>query len=167
MTGLRLIAHAARGKLALLLLLGLGMSAAAIAGIFLVEPAREPITAAGMWVGALFFPLCVVAIARQMFRAGPVMEIGPEGVLWRRWSDERIPWTAFTRAADLSINRQEFVSLWLRDPERYRAHSLLGRLAGANKALGFGDISLGAQGLSCSHAEILEAVRTNAPHLFT
>lgn len=158
------VACVSPGKLTALLVLGLVMVAAALVAALL--PDVDVVSHVLAWVGVAFFSLCVLAIVRQLFRTGPVLEIGPEGLLWRRWSAERIPWAAFVRAAETSMQRQRFVSLWLRDPECHRSTTAMGRLAGANKAIGFGDITLAATGLSCSHAEILAAVRANAPQLF-
>jgi hypothetical protein len=163
-SGAPFVARVARGKLLLLFLLGVSMAAVAL--FVAVLPDLDAIERGFGWLGVVFFAFCLLAIARQFFRAGVVLEIGPEGVLWRRWSAERVPWDAFACAEDMAMRRLHFVSLWLRDPESYRSNTVLGRLAGANKALGFGDINLSAQGLSCSHAELLAAVRGNAPHLF-
>jgi hypothetical protein len=162
----RLVACSARGKQLGLVALGVLMSLAAVVAIRLADPVHDPVHYWAGWAGVVFFPLCALAALRQLFRTGPVMEIGPDGVLWRRWSQERVPWTAFTRAADMSIRRQRFVSLWLRDPERYRPSTLHGRIASGNKLLGFGELALSAQGLTCTHEEMLAAVQANAPGLF-
>ncbi|GEM_PF-5524586 len=162
----RFVAWPARGKLFGLCLLGLLLSLAALLAVRVADPVRDPLHYWAGWIGLIFFPLCVVAAIRQGLRSGAVMEIGPEGLLWRRWSDERIPWSAFTQAADMTFQRQRFVSLWLREPERYRSTSILGRLAGANKLLGAGDMSLSAQGLTCTHLEMRAAVQAHAPGLF-
>ncbi|NYT42585.1 hypothetical protein HZY97_17565 [Sphingomonas sp. R-74633] len=162
----RLVAYTSRGKQLGLIALGLLMSGAAAFAVRLADPVHDPLHYWAGWGGLILFPLCTLGFVRQLFRTGPVMEIGPEGVLWRRWSHERIPWTAFTRAADMSIKRQRFVSLWLREPERYRPGTLFGRLASGNKLLGFGEIALSAQGLTCTHEEMLATVQANAPGLF-
>jgi hypothetical protein len=162
----RLVAYAARGKQLGLVALGGLMTLASLIVIRLADPVHDPVHHWAGWAGAVFFALCGLAALRQMFRTGPVMEIGPDGILWLRWSPERIPWSAFTRAADMSIRRQRFVSLWLREPERYRPTTLHGRIATGNKLLGFGELALSAQGLTCTHEEMLAAVQANAPGLF-
>lgn len=101
-------------------------------------------------------------VIRQMLRTGPVMEIGPEGILWRRWSDSAIPWSAFSRAWVTG----HMVSLWLKDPDAYRSNGVLGRLSPLNKAGGYGDIILLAQGLDCSFDEMADAVYRHRPSLF-
>lgn len=118
------------------------------------------------WTCTVLFGLFAIGWARQLWRTGPVLEIGPHGLVWRRWSEQLIPWEAFERAEAVSIQRQRMITLWLHDPQAYRSGKLLGRLAGANKAMGFGDISLTAQGTDRSFDEMAEAVRANAPQLF-
>lgn len=162
----RLVAHAARGKQLGLVALGLLMTLASLFAVVSADAVQDPFHHWAGWAGAIFFPLCTLVVVRQMFRIGPVMEIGPEGILWLRWSPERIPWSAFTRAADMSIRNQRFVSLWLREPERYRPTTLHGRIAAGNKLLGFGELALSAQGLTCTHEEMLAVVQANAPGLF-
>ncbi|MCW3837147.1 STM3941 family protein [Sphingomonas canadensis] len=119
------------------------------------------------WGAIAFFGLCAAVAVRQLFRTGVVMRIAPEGLYWRRWSEETIPWSAFDSAAYATIRSQRMLTLWLRDPDAYPSSTLLGRLAGANKALGFGDVTLTAQGLSQGFDAMAGAVEANAPELFT
>jgi hypothetical protein len=118
------------------------------------------------WTCIVLFGGFAIGWARQLWRTGPVMEIGPQGLLWHRWSEEIIPWDAFERAEAVTIQRQKMVSLWLHDPQAHRSTKLLGRLAGANKAMGFGDISLTAQGTDRSFDDMANAVAEHAPELF-
>ena len=168
------VAHASKGKILLILLGGVVLIGAA--GFMLLYPGEFPeyarifgilIPIAWIaWVAVIFFGLCSLLWIRQMMRSGPVIEISSAGLRWRNWSDDLIPWGAFTRAEITSMQRQRFVSLWLRDPGAYRSSTILGRLAGANKAMGFGDIALGAQGTDRGFDELAEAVHAHAPGLF-
>lgn len=159
-------AQVSRLRLGGLVFLGVLMTAAAAFVALHPDFDHRPVARIAGWVGMIFFPLCIVIALRQFFRTGPVMEIGPEGLCWRRWSDQTIPWHAFVRAEAVAVNRQKMLSLWLRDPQAWRSTRLLGRLAGANKALGFGDITLTAQGTDRSFEEMAGAVHDHAPHLF-
>jgi hypothetical protein len=166
-------AHVSRLKVALLVA---GSLLFVLAGVWMLRDPSFPDTfsIAGVvvpvpylaWTSIALFGLFAIGWARQLWRTGPVMEIGPNGLLWRRWSDQVIPWEAFERADAVSIQRQRMITLWLHDPQTYRSGKMLGRLAGANKAMGFGDISLTAQGTDRSFDEMAEAVRANAPQLF-
>ncbi len=118
------------------------------------------------WAATLFFGAMALVGGRQLFRSEPVLRIGREGVRWSRWSDSVIPWAAIERASEMSIQRQRFVALWLRDPGAYRSSTLMGRLQGANKAMGFGDIALTTQGTDRRFDDMVAAVRAHAPQLF-
>ena len=148
-------------------LLVLGAAGFVAAGIFLlgVDDPRRPMMHFWSWVAIVFFGAAALVGIRQFFRTEPVVEIDARGLLWRRWSDERIPWSAFDRAEIGEIRRQRFLSLWLRDPERYRSTSLTGRLAGANKALGFGDISINVTGTDQKFDALAGAINRYAPEL--
>ena len=162
----RFVARVSRIKI--LGLIALAIIGTAGAAFVALSPQFEvrPIAQLAGWVGMIFAPLCALIAIRQLFRTDPAMEIGPEGILWRRWSETVIPWDAFTRAEAVQMHRQKMLSLWLVDPAAYRSTKLLGRLAGANGAMGFGDIVLTAQGLDRSFDQMAGAVHDHAPHLF-
>ena len=117
------------------------------------------------WVCILFFGVVAIGWLRQFARSEPVMEIGRDGISWRRWSDRTIPWAAIERAEVTRMANQPFLALWLSDPVRYGSTTLLGRMQGANKAMGFGDIALSVQGTNRSFDEMVEAVQAHAPGL--
>lgn len=150
----RLVAHVSRWKTLLLVLAGIGF---VLLGIWLVRDpgmfaesgrrARDPLIIRGVgWLAILFFGAVGIVGVRQLFRTGPVMRVDEAGILWRRWSDRTIPWDAIVRAEAHDMMGQQFMCLWLDEPERYRPTSLLGRTARINKGMGFGDIALSLQG---------------------
>ncbi len=110
------------------------------------------------WFTILFFGACAATIAKQLFRTGPVIEIDQKGILWRRWSDEVIPWSAILQAEQRSVYSQKFLCLWLDAPERYPSRSTLGKLSALNKGMGFGDIALSTQGTDQSFEQLVEVV---------
>lgn len=137
------------------------------AGIFLVgidEPGQTETRFWG-WASIIFFGLAGLVWVRQLFRTEPVLEIDSNGILWRRWSDERIPWSAIVRADIKVLQRQKFLSLWLRDPEGYRSSRLLGKLARTNKAMGYGDIALNLSGTDQGFDAMIDVVSQCAPGL--
>jgi hypothetical protein len=67
------------------------------------------------------------------------------------------------RAEAMSLGRQRFLALWLQDPARHRSTHLLGRIAGANKSMGFGDIALSVSGTDRSFADLAAAFDHYAP----
>lgn len=98
------------------------------------------------WIAILFFGLCAVAGVRNLFQRGPVLRIDRDGVWHRRWSDAVIPWDQIGEPRLLTVQRQRFLSFDLVDRTRFRPTTLAARLAGANRAFGYGDVSLGTTG---------------------
>jgi prepilin signal peptidase PulO-like enzyme (type II secretory pathway) len=156
------VAHVSRWRAALMVLGALGFVVAAIV-IMQTQGLTDPFALVTGWLGALFFGACALIGARQLLRTGPVMEVDARGILWRRWSDERIPWTAIERAEAMTLRGQHFLALWLHDPALYRSTHTLGKLAGANKAMGFGDIALSMSGTDRSFADLIAAFDRYAP----
>jgi len=115
------------------------------------------------YVGIPFFGLCAIVAARQLFRTTPVLEIDEKGILWRRWSDEIIPWNAIRDMSILEIRRQRSLTLKLVEPERYPGRGLMGLLAGANRAMSGGDISLNVAGTDRRFDELLAAIDRFGP----
>ncbi len=162
------VARVSRGKT---LLLVLGALAFVAAGIWFVGSA-ETIAASSRralfqdpaivllfgWIAILFFGACGLIGVRQLFRSEPVMEIDDRGILWRRRSDQPIPWDAIVRIEPCAMYNQKFLCLWLDDPARYPAKSTLRKLSGLNKGMGFGDVALSMQGTDRSFDQLLEVV---------
>jgi hypothetical protein len=115
------------------------------------------------YVGIPFFGLCAIVGVRQLFRTTPVLEIDENGILWRRWSDDIIPWSAIRGMSIMEIRRQRSLTLKLVEPERYPGKGLMGLLAGANRAMSGGDISLNMAGTDRRFDELLAAMDQFAP----
>ncbi len=101
--------------------------------------------------------------ARLVFMRKPVLEIDESGLLWRRWSETRIPWTAFDRWTVKDTLGMPFATLWLSEPRAFPAATVQGVLRLANRRLGYGDITLNAAGTDRTFAELTEALRKHAP----
>lgn len=114
-------------------------------------------------VAILFFGLMALIGLRQLARREPVIVIDGEGLCWRRWSDAVIPWSAIARMEVTEMMNQRFLSLWLVDPAAYPSTSLSGRMAAANKGMGFGDIAIAPAGLDCGVDDLTAAVDRFAP----
>lgn len=103
--------------------------------------------------------LCLKALAGD----GPVIEIDRKGLLWHRWSPQRIPWSAVERWQVKSWMGATFVTLWLKDRHAYPSTTINAWIAPGNRALGFGDITLNAGGTDRDFEELVAAFRTHAP----
>lgn len=113
----------------------------------------------------LFFGACTIVGLRQLLRRGPVMTIDAEGIRWVRWSGRTVPWSAIRTARVIQVQRQHIVALDLHDPAAWPVAGVLGRVAGANRALGWGDVALTTAGLDRSFAELCAAIDRHAPTL--
>jgi hypothetical protein len=161
------IARYVRGKLLLMVLICVvGVAVFGFIAMFpeTFQPPSVLTRPAGVF-GATIFSLLLFVNLRESARRGAVIIIGPAGLVWRRWSEEQVPWPAL-RAARFARNRgEDVVRLWLREPVRSRPRSLLERVAPVNRLLGAGDMELSTTGTDRSFQEMAEAVQTFAPHL--
>lgn len=99
------------------------------------------------WVGMIFFGACVVAIVPQLLDREESLRISSLGLLSRKWSDETIPWSEITAVTVWTYRGNRSIILHLRDAARFPSATLLGRLAGANRALTGGDVAISLTGM--------------------
>lgn len=114
-------------------------------------------------VSILFFGLTGMVALRQLARREAVVEIDAQGIRWRRWSDAVIPWDAIRELAVTQMMNQRFISLWLVDAAAYPSTHMMGKLAGANRGMGFGDIAIAPAGLDQGVEAMLAAIERFAP----
>jgi hypothetical protein len=115
------------------------------------------------WAAILFFGLAGLVGVRQLFSSGPDTRIDGQGIWWRRWSDQRIPWDAIAALYPAGVGRTSLLCLTLVDRDAYPSTRVMGKFAGLNRASGFGDIAVGVTGTDRSFAELVEAVERFAP----
>jgi hypothetical protein len=158
-------ANLSRVRIALMLAGSIGF---VVAGLWLVGAFGSPpsttfkAVAAG-WAGIVFFGACAIVFVRRLFQAGVEIRIDANGIYWRRWSDQTIPWNAIARISTGEIRRQRFVCLFLIDPRAFPAQGLAGKLAGASRAMGFGDIALSATGTDASFDALMASIDRFGP----
>lgn len=163
------VAYNSRRRLALLLLLdvSLVLSGLWMGGIFGTPPhsARYPdgeILVVG-WFGVLFFGLCGFLMVKRLFGPSEQLRIGPSGVRFCSWSEETVPWSEIKRVSVWSYRRQKAIVLHLRNPDRFPGRGLAGTLAGANRSLTGGHISLNLTGTDRSFADAMAAIQRFKP----
>lgn len=116
-------------------------------------------------IGAGFFGLCTLIILRQLFYIGPVIAIGPDGIVCRQWSDQLIPWRAFKRAK--APMGSKMISFWLVDPDAYPTKFVPGLFRKLDPdRLNNGDLALMTMLLDRSYDDLAEAIYTHRPSLF-
>lgn len=109
------------------------------------------------------FVVVLGAELRRLRMKEPVLRLDEQGILWRRWSEERIPWSEIASLRLFAIQRAHFVGLVLKDPTRFPSTTILGRSAKANRAFTQCDICLEVQGTDRSHQELVSAVEAHLP----
>ena len=154
----RFVARASRLRLSGRLL---GCLAFVAAGLWMVGAFGPPPNPGKVWAGyasILVFGLVAIMGARRLIEGGDQIVVDHQGILWTQWSDRIIPWSAIRHIDRKSVKRQHFLCLELVDPARYPPTSLLGRFAGSNRLLGFGDIAINVGGTDRSFDELVDAV---------
>lgn len=115
------------------------------------------------WLCIVFFGICGAIGARRMFDREDVLRMGPTGLWYRHWSDDLIPWREITSVGVWEYKRQRTILLNLVDPARFPSSTLLGRLAGANRALTGGDIAISLTGTDRTFDDAMAAIRAYRP----
>lgn len=154
-------ARASRWRLVLLLAGSLGFVAL---GIFLltIDPPDLKRTLAGVAGIVVFGAFFLIGLARVRDQ-GVEIRVDQRGIWWKRWSDDTIPWSAIERITVGEIRGQRFACLFLRYAGAYRSATLMGKLASANKAMGFGDIAINTGSTDASFADLMAAIDRFAP----
>lgn len=120
----------------------------------------------GAIAGIPFFGLCGAVAARWLFRTGPVVSVGPEGVFDRRLTTDWIPWDAIHAVGVWTMNRQKMLVLQI-DPDRDAALPLKSgarRMAKLNAGFGMRGYWIGANDLEGGFPALDAAVSRFQPH---
>jgi hypothetical protein len=128
-----------------------------MAGLFGEVPSSRryfpAVTVSLGWFCALFFAFCAYHGVKRFFDSSPQLRIGPEGILWPRWSDSLMPWSEIRDVTTWSHRGQKHIILHLDDPARFPGRGLAGRLAGANRMLTGGDVAISLTGTDRRYGE--------------
>ena len=110
------------------------------------------------WFCMIFFGLCAILWARAIFDRRPQLVIGPNGLVWRKWSVSEIPWS---EVAEIKVNRimlNEFLCIFVRDRKRVPGSGLEKFAAPINRLLRHGDISIPLVALDTRKDAIMAAI---------
>ena len=113
------------------------------------------------WVCMIFFGLCALIYARAIFDRRAQLVIGPNGILWRKWSTKEIPWSEVTAIEVNQILLSEFICIFVRDRKRVPGTGLEKFAAPINRLMQNGDISIPLFGLDTRKDAILAAIDRN------
>lgn len=117
-------------------------------------------------VGVLILiPILVLMLGRlgALFSSSASVEIGPDGILSRPWSNVRIPWADIERWQVKNYLGSRYITIWLREPSSHRPSSINGLLNSGNRILGFGHLTLNAGGTNRRFEELQEAISAYMP----
>lgn len=71
----------------------------------------------------IFLPL-QISVVRNVLDKRDRLVVDAEGLLWRPWSERVIPWSAIQRVTHTTAVGQDYVGLWLKDPDQHGATGL-------------------------------------------
>lgn len=112
------------------------------------------------WLCILFFGLCGIVIVKKFADDTPQLMVGPTGIRWSPWSDQLIPWQDIMNVTTWSHRRQKVIILHLKNPDHFPGRGLAAKLAGANRMLTGGDISISMTGTNRSYDDAMAAIAT-------
>jgi hypothetical protein len=122
------------------------------------ETAGHTIGLIALFMGIATLPIIVLNLRHK----GPALRVSAEGVYWHRWSQTPIPWSNVAKIAPYSVQGQKMVGITLIDPALNKKPGLFGKLSSANRAMGFGDLSLSVQGTDGKYDDLVEALLRHA-----
>ena len=158
------VAYNSRWRVALIFLGAVGFVALGLwmVGAFGEVPSSRrysaPVTMGIGWLCILFFGLCAVTAVKKFLDDRVQLQIGPSGIVWSPWSDDLIPWSEIGDVTTWSYRRQKAIILHLNNPARFPGRWLTAKLAGANRMLTGGDVSISLTGTNQSHDDAMSAI---------
>lgn len=121
---------------------------------------------AGWAIIAGCFGMAAVFVVRAMDNK-PQLRIDQDGIWYRAYSDDVIPWDQFVSCTVNRVYNQRIVQLNLRDPAAYPSTNRFTRAtAGLNDAMGMGGVGIAATNLSGGPEKVLAAIAHYRPDLF-
>ena len=144
-----------------LILLFLGSVAFVIIGIWIAGVFDLPPKLGKEWAGWLsiaFFGPCSVVIFFRLFDDDDQVSISSQGIYLKQWSAGTIPWSEISDVTIWAYKEQKSIILHLRNPERYPSTTILGKLAGLNRAITGGDIAINLTGTNGKVNDAIAAI---------
>ena len=154
----RFVARPSPLRLTLLLLLSVGFVAL---GFWMIGAFGEPPRSSRAWAGWIAIPvfgLFGALIAARLFDRRAQIVVDAEGLMFRQWSDEHIPWSAVSGIDERTMQGQRFFGIYLHDISAHPPTRLVGKLGRMNSALGFAQLSISATGTDRSADELRDAL---------
>jgi hypothetical protein len=122
------------------------------------DPASHGRDIVAGWVGMLFFGgLTLLGTVRLFTWRGPVLTVSPQGVRYRHFATDLVPWSGVTAVGEWKypLARSVMLSLAPGVEEKLLHRSIIRRwLRGPNRAFGVNGMLVSAMGLKASYYDI-------------
>ncbi|MGA7614357.1 MAG: STM3941 family protein [Thermoanaerobaculia bacterium] len=153
-----------RAKSAKLAVIGLALVGASW---FLAQSADGPLDKAVGWFGVVFFGAALLLSLKRMLEGGVAYVFDSGGIEIERGPVRRIPWSELQGYSVVSVRRNRFLAVTLRDPELFFATLSPGKrkLAAFNKRMGWGDWTFSFTGVSPGLDAAVDFIRQNVGNL--
>lgn len=151
-------AHHAPRRLLLLAAVSLVFVAAGMwmAGLFgAADHSRMPLIG---WIAIVFFGACAIGWIARLFDRREQLSISAAGIRFLPWSGDTIPWSEIEKVSVWEYKGTKTILLHLVHPWMFPSRTVLGKLAGINKRLTGGDISINVAGLDCGFNQVMAAI---------
>ena len=158
------VAYPSRWRVALLILLALGLASIGcwMAGVFGPPPESHRYsnteTVVIGWVCTVFFGGAGIAWFRRLFDSRPRLRISATGVWSADLSDQTIPWAEVVNVSAWTYKSTSMIILRLRNPDRFRSRGLGALVAAGNRMLSGGDIAISLTGTDRRFGEAMAAI---------
>lgn len=156
------VARNSRIKTALMLAIVLGLLALTISpDYFGLRPKTQ--FAWIQWPAIALMGFAAVVFALRLFDDRDLIVVDRNGIMWRQWSDQPIPWSAISA---FHIEKQHtrwpfyirHLCIDLHEPAQHPSTSARAKLFGRGWNLGYGDITVTTIGTETTVDELLEAM---------
>lgn len=115
------------------------------------------------WASVLFGGLTTLVGGARLFDRRPRIVVDTQGVLWRGFSDDVIPWSRIRGWTMQDMVTTKFICLQVEDPASFRRSGLGSLLGGINRGMSFGDAQINVTGTDRSFDELTDAMRRFGP----
>lgn len=163
------VARTSSGRTSLLVLASLGF---VVMGLWLVgwfgqPPATRRFSQDGAfwlgWITILFFGLTTLIGGARLFDRRPRIVVDAQGILWRDFSDQTIPWSRIRGWTMQDMVTTKFICLDVVDAGSFRRAGIAAIFGGANRGMGFGEAQLNVTGTDRSFSDLVDAMQRFAP----
>jgi hypothetical protein len=154
-----LVARNSRWRILLVILGSLVFAAAGVWMAGIAGSAPAPGKEWAGWLSIIFCSVCVPIVFSRLLDDKVQIRISGSGIYYKQWSEQTIPWEEISGVSVWKFKRHKLPVLHLVHPSRYPSTTLSGKMAGADRMLTGGDITITLTGMDCSFDEVIAAIQ--------